>query len=76
MKFALQCSANFGIARDGPDRFSDGTLEVGRQVSKALGHGGRDGDPVSKHYRARFLGCRSGTPNTSSKESPLPPLAK
>lgn len=63
------------VLANGPKRGLDRPLDVRREVAEDIGYMRRNVELKRPHYRLDFVVFTSGSPNTSSNDSPFPPLA-
>lgn len=75
LELAPERLAMRGVKAQGANRRLDATLDFRGQVPDDRGDVGRNVRAVARHQRPRFRAGRSGSPNTSSNESPFPPAA-
>ena len=75
LEISAEGLARCRLDRNGSKRALDPALDLGREMAHDLGHVRWQVDPPDLHYRGRRLGGTSGSPNTSSNDSPRRPAA-
>jgi len=75
LKFPLKRLTGFRIGAEPAKGCPDSPLDVGMEMANGCGDLRRDIRPKRGFHPARFLTGTNGSPNTSSKDNPLPPLA-
>src|SRR5438309_255019 len=76
LQFPLKGFAVGRIGAKSSNSLPDAAFQIRMEMTDDFGHPWRDGRPEQGHYRLRFFTGRSGSPNTSSNDNPLPPFAK